>query len=123
MYVFKKTNREMIVCITEGLLGNRPQHTYAVHEDVDEDASFAWHGLTAGFGSFHGSRPGSSGIKIQNKIAPKEKKQKDFKYSSDDDVTPQNRIARMRKSKPTREDDDPPLQNKIAPRNGKITFV
>jgi len=106
--------------IVEGVLGNRPHHGYEVHEEVNEDTAFSWHGLTAGFGTFYGTRPSSS-IKIENKIAPKEKKQKDFQFTNDD-VNPQNKIARI-KNKPAREDDDPPIENKIAPRNGKVTFV
>lgn len=102
-----------------GHLGSRPQHTYKVHEDVNEDTSFSWHGLIAGIGNFYGTRPSSTSIKIENKIAPKEKKIS--KYPSDD-VIPQNKIAKIR-NKLIHEYDDPPLENKIAPRNGKITFV
>ncbi|XP_077268885.1 uncharacterized protein LOC143900956 [Temnothorax americanus] len=105
-----------------GFLGNRPQHNYEVHEDVNEDSSFSWHGLTAGFGSFNGiRRPSSASIKVENKIAPKEKRQKVSKYPSDD-VNPQNKIANIR-NKPMREYDDPPLENKIAPRIGRVAFV
>jgi len=102
-------------------LGNRPQHTYQVHENINEDTSFSWHGLTAGIGSFYGMRPSNTSINIENKIAPKEKRQKVSKYPSDD-VNPQNKIARI-KNKLVREYDDPPLQNKIAPRNGRIAFM
>ncbi|CAL1685329.1 unnamed protein product [Lasius platythorax] len=102
--------------------GNRPQHTYEVHEDVNEDTSFSWHGLTAGIGSFHGIRPSSTAIKIENKIAPQEKRQKVPKYPSVD-VNYQNKITKIT-NKPIREyDDDSPIENKIAPRNGKVTFV
>ncbi|XP_011701877.1 PREDICTED: uncharacterized protein LOC105458275 isoform X2 [Wasmannia auropunctata] len=101
--------------------GHRPQHTYEVHEDVNEDTSFSWHGLTAGFGSFTGTRPSSTSIKIENKVAPKEKRQKISKYPSDN-VNLQNKIVKIR-NKPIRKYDDPPLENKIAPRNGRIVFV
>ncbi|KMQ96210.1 hypothetical protein RF55_3518 [Lasius niger] len=102
--------------------GNRPQHSYEVHEDVNEDTSFSWHGLTAGIGSFHGIRPSSTAIKIENKIAPQEKRQKVPKYPSVD-VNYQNKITKIT-NKPIREyDDDSPIENKIAPRNGKVTFV
>ncbi|KAM0727607.1 hypothetical protein ACS0PU_005856 [Formica fusca] len=105
-----------------GLLGNRPQHEYEVHKDVNEDTSFSWHGLTAGFGSFHGTRPSSTAIKIENKIAPKEERQKIPKYPNVD-VNSQNKITKIR-NKPIREyDDDSLIQNKIAPRNGKVAFV
>ncbi|XP_070163209.1 uncharacterized protein [Polyergus mexicanus] len=105
-----------------GLLGNRPQHTYEVHDDVNKDTSFSWHGLTAGYGSFHGTRPSSTAIKIENKIAPQQERQKIPKYPNVD-VNSQNKIARIR-NKPIREyDDDSPIQNKIAPRNGKVAFV
>lgn len=80
--------------------GNHPQHTYEVHEDVNEDTSFSWHGLTAGFGTFTGIRPSSTSIKIENKVAPKENI----------------------KNKLTQEYNDP-LENKIAPRNGRVAFV
>ncbi|XP_014475653.1 PREDICTED: uncharacterized protein LOC106744976 [Dinoponera quadriceps] len=102
-----------------GLTGNRPQNTYEVYEDVNEDTSFSWHGITAGVGSFFGTRPSSSTIKIENKVAPKEKKEKTPIYSSND-VNLYNKIAKI-KSKPER--GDPPLENKIAPRSGKVTFV
>jgi len=104
-----------------GHLGNRPQHTYEVHEDVNEDTSFSWHGLTAGFGTFFGTRPSSTSVKIENKIAPKEKRQKVSKYPNDD-VNLQNKIVKIR-NKPAREYDDPPLENKIAPRNGRVVFA
>lgn len=101
-------------------MGNRPQHTYEVHEDVNEDTSFSWHGLTAGFGTFYGTRPSSTSIQIENKIAPKETRQKVSKYPSDD-TNLQNKIV---KNKPVSDEyDDPPLQNKIAPKNGRVTFV
>ncbi|XP_012537468.1 uncharacterized protein LOC105837330 [Monomorium pharaonis] len=103
-----------------GHLGNRPQHTYEVHENVNEDTSFFWHGLTAGFGTFAGTRPSSTSIKIENKIAPKEKRQKVFKYPIEN-VNLQNKIAKIKNKE--HEYDDPPLENKIAPRNGKIVFM
>ncbi|GAB1865849.1 hypothetical protein CAJAP_06928 [Camponotus japonicus] len=114
-----------------GLLGNRPQHTYEVHEDVNEDTSFSWHGLTAGFASLHGTRPSSTAIKIENKIAPQEKRQKSPKYPSFD-TNSQNKITKIRNKLIHEYDDDsseienkiaPKIENKIAPRNGKITFV
>ncbi|EFN87764.1 hypothetical protein EAI_13400 [Harpegnathos saltator] len=105
----------------QNILGNRPQNTYEVHEDVNEDTTFSWHGLTAGFGSFFNTRPPNTNIKIENKVAPKEKKEKTSKYSSDD-VDLYNKVAKM-KNKPEREDNGPPLENKIAPRSGKIKFV
>jgi len=106
-----------------GLLGNRPQHTYEVHEDVNEDTSFSWHGLTAGFASFHGTRPSSTAIKIENKIAPQEKRQKSPKYPSFD-TNSQNKITKIRNKLIHEYDDDSSeIENKIAPRNGKITFV
>lgn len=105
------------------LLGNRPQHSYEVHENVNEDTSFSWHGLTAGFGSFHGTRPSSSGtfVKIDNKVAPKEDKGKTSKYLNDD-VNPHNKVAKI-KNKTERGDNYPPIENKIAPRTGKVIFV
>lgn len=104
------------------LSGNRPQHTYEVHEDINEDTSFSWHGLTAGFGSFYGTRPSSTAIKIANKIAPYEKKQKIPEYPSID-VNIQNKITKI-KNKPIREYvDDLPIENKIAPKNSKVAFV
>ncbi|KAL0134421.1 hypothetical protein PUN28_001302 [Cardiocondyla obscurior] len=104
-----------------GHFGNRPQHTYEVHEDVNEDTSFSWHGLTAGISSLYGTRPSTSSIKIENKIAPKEKRQKVLKYPSGD-VNPQNKLTKIR-SKPSRGYDEPPLENKIAPRSGRVAFV
>ncbi|KYM97045.1 PREDICTED: uncharacterized protein LOC108778829 [Cyphomyrmex costatus] len=83
-----------------GHLGNRPQHTYEVHEDVNEDTSFSWPGLTTGFGTFTGIRPFSTTIKIENKVAPKEKIKNKLTHNYDD-----------------------PLENKIAPRNGKVSFM
>ncbi|XP_025993778.2 uncharacterized protein LOC105201044 [Solenopsis invicta] len=103
-----------------GHLGNRPQHTYEVHENVNEDTSFFWHGLTAGFGTFTGTRPSSTSIKIENKIAPKEKKQKVSKYPIVD-INAQNKITKIKNKE--HEFDDPPLENKIAPRNGRILFA
>ncbi|XP_011868284.1 PREDICTED: uncharacterized protein LOC105562228 [Vollenhovia emeryi] len=90
-----------------GHLGNRPQHTYEVHEDVNEDTSFSWHGVTAGIGTLSGTRPSSTSTKIENKVAPKEKRQKASKI----------------KNEPLHEYRDPPLENKIAPRNGRVAFV
>lgn len=87
--------------IHDGHLGNRPQHTYEVHEDINEDTSFSWHGLTAGFGTFTGIRPSSTSIKIENKVAPKEKIKNKLAHGEYDD----------------------PLENKIAPRNGRVAFV
>lgn len=104
-----------------GLLGNRPQNTYEVHEDVNEDTSFSWHGITAGFGSFFSTRPSSNTVKIENKVAPKEKKEKITKYSNDD-VNPYDKVDKI-KNKPVRGDNYPSLENKIAPRTGKVTFV
>ncbi|KYN23499.1 PREDICTED: uncharacterized protein LOC108758252 [Trachymyrmex cornetzi] len=86
--------------IHDAHLGNHPQHTYEVHEDINEDTSFSWHGLIAGFGTFTGIRPSSTSIKIENKVAPKENI----------------------KNKLTQEYYDP-LENKIAPRNGRVAFV
>ncbi|XP_018055945.1 PREDICTED: uncharacterized protein LOC108692277 isoform X2 [Atta colombica] len=83
-----------------GYLGNHPQHTYEVHENVNEDTSFSWHGLTAGFSTFTGIRPSNISIKIENKVAPKE--------------NIKNKLA---------QEYDDPLENKIAPRNGRVTFV
>lgn len=127
----------LFLLLEGGLLGNRPQHTYEVHEDINEDTSFSWHGLTAGFGSFHGVRPSSTAIKIENKIAPREKRQKSPKYPSVD-INSQNKITKIR-NKLTHDDDsskiknkiapkvenkiDPKIENKIAPRSGKVTFV
>lgn len=71
---------------------------YEVHEHIDEDESFMWHGITAGFGSYSGSRPSS--VKIQNKVAPREDQSDRLKASH-----------RMR----YQEDEEPPLQNKVAP--------
>lgn len=87
--------------VKDGHLGNRPQHTYEVHEDINEDTSFSWHGLTAGFGTFTGIRPSSTSIKIENKVAPKEKIKNKLAHGEYDD----------------------PLENKIAPRNGRVAFV
>ncbi|KYN35384.1 hypothetical protein ALC56_10219 [Trachymyrmex septentrionalis] len=83
-----------------GHLENHPQHTYEVHEDINEDTSFSWHGLTAGFGTFTGIRPSSTSIKIENKVAPKE--------------NIKNKLA---------QEYDDPLENKIAPRNRRVIFV
>ncbi|XP_050447070.1 uncharacterized protein LOC126849358 [Cataglyphis hispanica] len=105
-----------------GLLGNRPQHMYEVHEDINEDTSFSWHGLTAGFGSFHGTRPSSTAIKIENKIAPQEERQKTSKYPIVD-VNSQNKITKIRNKLLHEYHDDSPIENKIAPRNGKVSFV
>ncbi|XP_020283166.1 uncharacterized protein LOC109854448 [Pseudomyrmex gracilis] len=101
-----------------GSNGHRP-NGYEVHENVDEDTSFSWHGITAGFGTVH-TRPFASAIKIENKVAPKQTKQKVPKYSTNNGNS-QNKIANTR-YKPTREYDDPPLENKIAPKQGRITF-
>ncbi|XP_072746890.1 uncharacterized protein [Anoplolepis gracilipes] len=103
--------------------GNRPQHTYEVHEDINEDTSFCWHGLTAGFGSFQGTRPSSTSIKIENKIAPQERRQTlPPKYPSVD-VNSQNKITKIKNKLIGEYHDDSPIENKIAPRNGKLTFV
>lgn len=104
------------------LLGNRPQHTYEVHQDVNEDTSFSWHGLTAGFGSFYGARPSSTSIKIENKIAPEENRQKISKYPTVD-VNSQNKITKIRNKLIHEYDDDSPIENKIAPKSGKVAFV
>ncbi|KAL6265571.1 hypothetical protein P5V15_002367 [Pogonomyrmex californicus] len=104
-----------------GSHGHRPQHTYEVHEDINEDTTFSWHGLTAGFGTFYGTRPSSTSFKIENKIAPKDKNQKISKYPNDD-ANLQNKIVKGT-NKPVYEYDDPPLENKIAPRNGRVTFM
>lgn len=100
-------------------LGHRP-NGYEVHENVNEDTSYSWHGITAGFGTVN-TRPFASAIKIENKIAPKQTKQKVPKHSTNNENS-QNKIAKTR-YKPTREHDDPPLENKIAPKQGRITFT
>lgn len=88
--------------------------------NVNENTSFSWHGLTAGFGTFYGARPNTDVI-IQNKIAPKEQNQKIPKYQSNDENS-EYTITKI-KNEPERGYDDPPLENKIAPRNAKIIFV
>nr|XP_012232160.1 PREDICTED: uncharacterized protein LOC105677858 [Linepithema humile] len=101
--------------------GNQPNQTYAVHENVNEDTSFSWHGLTAGFGTLYGTRPSNTDVIIENKIAPKQRKQKVFKYQSNYEHS-DDAIAKI-KNKPGREYDEPPLENKIAPRSAKVKFV
>lgn len=110
--------------IAEGnnrLHNNRPQNGYEVHEDVNENTSFSWNGLTVGFGSIFGTRPSSTTAKIENKIAPKETKERIFKYSANN-VNPYNKDAKI-KIKSVREDNYPPIENKIAPKTGRVTFV
>lgn len=93
-----------------------------MHENVDEGTSFSWHGLTAGFGSFFSGRPTSAdAVKIENKIAPKETRQKFSKYPSDGAGT-RNQATKIVRTKPERAD-EPPLENKVAPRNARVTFV
>lgn len=110
----------MIAKGNTGLLGNRPQNTYEVHEDINEDTSFSWHGVTAGFGSFIGTRPSHTAITIENKVAPKEKKEKPYKYSNDE-INLNNKVTKIR-NKPENDDNYPPLENKIAPKTKKIIF-
>ncbi|XP_017881867.1 keratin, type I cytoskeletal 9-like [Ceratina calcarata] len=89
------------------------QNTYEVHENIEEDTNFTWHGNTGG--TFSGSRPTSTQIVIQNKIAPKDKRPYPYKYSYDNLNRIQNKIA------PTSEEDYP-IENKIAPKSNKISF-
>lgn len=91
--------------------------SYEVHENVEEDTNYSWHGITAGFGTISGSRPTSAHISIQNKIAPKDKRPN--KYY--DDFRIQNKIA-PNKENGLDYEDDPPLQNKIAPKSSRILF-
>lgn len=106
-----------LLLVEAGYEGNQPSQIYA-HENVNEDTSFSWQGLTAGFGTFYGSRPSNTDVIIQNKIAPKEKRQMN-RYQSDDENS-EDTIAKI-KNKPGY--DDPPLENKIAPRSAKVKFV
>ncbi|XP_060816842.1 uncharacterized protein LOC132907615 [Bombus pascuorum] len=90
---------------------------YEVHENVEEDTNYFWHGITAGFGTISGSRPSSAHISIQNKVAPKDKRPN----KSYDDFRIQNKIA-PNKENGLDYEDDPPLQNKIAPKRSRISF-
>ncbi|OAD61236.1 hypothetical protein WN48_00555, partial [Eufriesea mexicana] len=89
---------------------------YEVHEQVEEDTNYSWHGVTAGIGTYYGSRPSNTRITIQNKIAPRDEMLNRYPY---DDTRIQNKIApNVRLDY----EDDPPLQNKVAPRNNRVTF-
>nr|XP_012138370.1 PREDICTED: uncharacterized protein LOC100876722 isoform X1 [Megachile rotundata] len=88
------------------------QNTYEVHENVEEDTNYSWHGITAGFGSLYGSRPTQAEITIQNKIAPKDDISNGYKI--------QHKIASSR-DRP-RFEEDAPLENKIAPKSNRISF-
>lgn len=102
-----------------GGVTDNSQHTYEVHENVEEDTNYSWHGITAGIGTLHGTRPVTSSIAIQNKIAPKE--QRPNRYYDDSRI--QNKIAPTRYTKDRLVyEDEPPLQNKIAPRSNRISF-
>ncbi|KOC71304.1 hypothetical protein WH47_00063 [Habropoda laboriosa] len=101
----------------QGVMNNH-QNTYEVHENVEEDTNYQWHGITAGFGTYSGSRPTNTQITIQNKIAPKD--ESPYKYHYD-------RTRLQQKIRPNVADklgyeEDPPIQNKIAPRSGRISF-
>jgi len=109
------------ILLVEGGYEGNPNHSYAVHENINEDTSFFWHGLTAGFGTFYGTRPSNTDIIIQNKIAPKKQNQKVFKYQSNDENS-EDTIVKI-KNRPGQKYDDPPLENKIAPRSTRITFL
>ncbi|KAK9297076.1 hypothetical protein QLX08_009095 [Tetragonisca angustula] len=90
---------------------------YEVHETIEEDTNYSWHGITAGFGTFSGSRPTSAHISVQNKIAPKD--ERPIKYHDDPPI--QNKIAPSTGNELDYED-DPPLENKIAPKSNRISF-
>lgn len=96
-----------------GTSGNN-QNTYEVHENVEEDSNYSWHGITAGFGSVHGSRPSNTEITIQNKIAPKDDVSNGYFH---DDSKIQHKITNVRDRF-----EDPPLENKIAPKSNRISF-
>ena len=91
---------------------------YEVHETIDEDANYSWHGITAGFGTFSGARPTSAHISVQNKIAPKDRRP--IKYYDDPPI--QNKIAPSTLGNELDYKDDPPLENKIAPKSNRISF-
>nr|XP_031839619.1 uncharacterized protein LOC116430087 [Nomia melanderi] len=97
---------------------NNGQHTYEVHENVEEDTSYTWHGLTAGIGTYHGSRPTSTFTTIQNKIAPKDRKPIVYNYENriQAEAAPNTGVNNRL------EYEDPPIENKIAPRSNRIKF-
>ncbi|KZC04345.1 hypothetical protein WN55_02707, partial [Dufourea novaeangliae] len=97
---------------------NNGQHTYEVHENIDEDSSYIWHGITAGIGTYHGSKPTSTVTTITNKIAPKD--HKSIKYNYEDRI--QNKLPTTDIKDPLDYEDDPPIRNKIAPKSNRISF-
>ncbi|XP_076375665.1 uncharacterized protein LOC117226603 [Megalopta genalis] len=97
---------------------NNGQHTYEVHENIEEDTAYTWHGITAGFGTYHGSRPTNTITTIQNKIAPKDKKQITFNYENNG----YNKIASNTATNGLQNEEDGPIQNKIAPKSNRISF-
>lgn len=97
--------------------GINNQHTYEVHENVEEDTNYMWHGFTGGIGTFSGSRPTSTHISIQNKVAPKDERPNRYLY---DASRPQNKI--MPNANKLEYDDELPLENKIAPKSSRIIF-
>ncbi|XP_053972994.1 uncharacterized protein LOC128873433 [Hylaeus volcanicus] len=104
---------------SHGSLTGSNQNTYEVHENVEEDTGYAWHGITAGIGTVYGSRP-TNAFTIQNKIAPKEDKPNKYTY---DDSQIQNKIAPVTNFRDRfRYEEEPPLQNKIAPKSNRIAF-
>lgn len=92
---------------------------YQVHEDIEEDTNYSWHGITAGIGTFSGSRPTSTRVTVQNKIAVKDEVPTDHSYDTEQI---QNKIAPKIKGDESRHEEDPPLQNKIAPKTNRISF-
>ncbi|XP_031369519.1 uncharacterized protein LOC102672729 [Apis dorsata] len=92
---------------------------YQVHEDIEEDTNYSWHGITAGIGTFSGSRPTSTRVTIQNKIAVKDEIPSDHPYDTEQI---QNKIAPKIKGDKLRHEEDLPLQNKIAPKTNRISF-
>ncbi|XP_076641234.1 uncharacterized protein LOC143352535 [Halictus rubicundus] len=97
---------------------NNGQHTYEVHENIEEDTAYTWHGITAGIGSYYGSRPTSTVTTIQNKIAPKDRKPITYNYEN----SMYNKVTSNTAANGLQYEEDGPIQNKIAPKSNRVTF-
>ncbi|KAG7198391.1 hypothetical protein KM043_005782 [Ampulex compressa] len=91
---------------------------YPAQNTVNEEGSFAWHGITAGFGSIFGSA-----AKIENKVAPREQSSIHARDRYED-TSLQNKVAPIEypRSRNKYQKQDPQLENKVAPRSDRVVF-